>query len=120
MGNHPNSTRSAAAKSAHDHTRQQFRAGPYVAFMLHGAAASREQSFSARHVPTAATIFATQLGSMRKYELVQRRNEERILGPKTLIKWHAIELAGMAAAEFQRCAGLPHRAGHGQALENQG
>jgi hypothetical protein len=33
-----------------------------------------------------------------------RRGWERVLGPKTLTKWHAIERGGMAKTEFQdRC-----------------
>jgi hypothetical protein len=57
-----------------------------------------------------ATIFATQLGGMGQNGLVRRRNSERVLGPKILTEWHAIELGGIAEAEFaDRCVTTPPR-----------
>jgi hypothetical protein len=57
-----------------------------------------------------ATIFATQLGGTRWNGLAQQRGCECVLGPKILTKWHSVEQAGMAEAEFQdRCAWLPTR-----------
>src|SRR5207247_2278226 len=42
--------------------------------------------------------FATQLGGTRRNRLVWRL--ECVLGPKTLIRWHATERAGMAKSEL--------------------
>src|SRR6516165_8398467 len=47
-----------------------------------------------------ATIFATQLGSTGRNWGVQRRAYECVLSPKTLTKRHAVELGGMAEAEY--------------------
>jgi hypothetical protein len=44
--------------------------------------------------------FATQLDGTEQNELIRRRSYRCVLGPKILIEWHAIELGGMARAEF--------------------
>jgi hypothetical protein len=76
-------------------------------------AASRDASYpcvGARGQAWAATIFATQLDGTGQNGLVRGRNSERVLGPKILTKWHAIELGGIAEAEFaDRCVTTPPR-----------
>src|SRR5215831_4732473 len=52
-----------------------------------------------RFPPAPCYHFATQLGGTRWNGLVRRRGCASILGPKTLTKWHVIELAGMAEGE---------------------
>jgi hypothetical protein len=48
--------------------------------------------------------FPTQLAGTDR--LIRRRGCERVLGPKTLTKWHAIERAGMARPYGQFMLGL--------------
>src|SRR6516165_2156117 len=45
--------------------------------------------------------FATQLDGTRRNRPVRWRDREGVQGPKTLTKWHAIELGGMARAELR-------------------
>jgi hypothetical protein len=52
-----------------------------------------------------ATRFATQSDGMEQNGPVRPDDGARVLGPKTLTKWHAMELGGMAEAELQnRCS----------------
>src|SRR5262245_34282887 len=55
-----------------------------------------------------ATSVAYQLDVTRRNRLVRRRDWERQLGPKALIKWHAIELGGKGYPAFGCCLALRH------------
>jgi hypothetical protein len=67
--------------------------------------------------PPACYHFATQLGVHATERLVRRQGDERVLGPKTLTNWHAIERGGMAEGEQpnRRRRGILGRGGRSRA-----